>query len=147
MSVRARLFGALLLGAWGWWALGWAVDFSAVSPIHWGSLLPRFLIEAVPATVGACTAGLMVLGSPRARPLAWLFAVVAAHSAIMVVARPALTAERDETIDQSRTLWDERSHAQAGSVAGEPDADGGRSFTSDANHQPETPPRGRSRGH
>ena len=125
--MRTRGLGALLLGTWVWWALGWAVDLAGVSPIHWPSLFPRLLIEGIPATVGALTAGLMVLGSNQTHRLAWLFAATAAHSAIVAAAMPDLTARHGETLRQSRRVWDQTAPGTAAAPEDlEPGRTGGR---------------------
>lgn len=141
MNPRSRLLGILLLGAWGWWALGWAVDLSTVSPLHWSSLLPRFVLEAVPATVGAVTAGLLVVGSPRARSLAWLCAVVTAHAVLVAAAVPDLADQRDETLREARALWPQRSPVSGAGGLAEPDPDRER-LNADGTPGPTSPPRG-----
>lgn len=137
MRARSRLLGAVLLGAWGWWALGWAVDLSLVSPIHWGSLLPRLMVEGVPATAGAVTAAFLVAGSPRTRFVALLCAVVTVQSALVAAAVPDLTTEYDETIRQSRWVWQHRADAPESPREPEPGMADGR-FHIERAGEPET---------
>jgi hypothetical protein len=99
-----RAVGALLLvGCW-WWVIGTLEDVSAVSPIHWGLLLPHVAVVGFPAVLGTVTAGAMLLGRSGVRSLFLGLAVAAAQAAAISYLSPDIERKYHETVRQGREL-------------------------------------------
>lgn len=99
-----RGLGALILILCGWWAMDAFSDITAVSPVHWGLLLPHLALMGFPALVGTFTAAALLFGRAGARALGLAFALSVAQAAAIAYLAPEFQQRYSETVQLGKEL-------------------------------------------
>lgn len=97
-----RLVGLGVLASCAWWSWTSIEPLAFVSPVHWGLLAPQLAVALIPATLGAISGVLLVMGSRGGRILLLAFLFTALQATAVRVFNPGVTAMYQDTVERSR---------------------------------------------
>ncbi len=99
-----RGIGGLLLVGCAWWSLGALTDVAAVSPVHWGLMLPHLAVAGIPAVIGLVTAGALLVGRSSMRALLLGLGISLVQAVAVSYAAPEIEQRYSETVGLARDL-------------------------------------------